>query len=95
MADIYLYRARLFGRPAVGKSGAVGRPATAETRPATAESYPWQSVEHDLAEARRLITACGYGRRLPELADAEAALAPGGAVLRAAAEHSGAPPRTS
>ena len=27
-----------------------------------------------LAQARTLIEQCGYGRRLPELADAEAAL---------------------
>ena len=28
LADIHLYRARLFGRPAVGEDGSVGRPAT-------------------------------------------------------------------
>ena len=38
------------------------------------EEYPWESVEHDLAEARRLIEKHGYGRRLPELEDAERAL---------------------
>ena len=36
-------------------------------------AYPWTSAEADLAEARRLIDACGYGRRLDELKDAEAA----------------------
>lgn len=63
-------------------------------RPAAADAYPWQSVEHDLAEARRLITTCGYHRRDRELADAEAALLPGGAALRSVAEHSGTPPNT-
>jgi hypothetical protein len=43
LADVYLYRARLF------------------------------RDRQALAEARRLIEACGYGRRLGELADAEAA----------------------
>jgi len=52
MADIHLYRARLFGR---------------ET------PYPWESPEHDLREARRLIEKHGYWRRREELEDAEAA----------------------
>jgi len=44
-----------------------------------AASYPWQSPQHDLAEARRLIEKHGYGRRQQELEDAEAALNnPGG-----------------
>jgi hypothetical protein len=47
MADIHLYRARLFGDLAA------------------------------LAAARQLIEKHGYGRRLPELADAEAALLSG------------------
>ncbi len=37
-------------------------------------NYPWESVEHDLSEARRLIEKHGYGRRTEELEDAEAAL---------------------
>jgi hypothetical protein len=37
--------------------------------------YPWSSPADDLAQARKLIETCGYGRRLPELADAEEALA--------------------
>jgi hypothetical protein len=37
-------------------------------------AYPWASPAADLAEARRLIERCGYGRRLAELADAELAL---------------------
>jgi len=53
LADIHLYRARLFFRDAV---------------------YPWQSPQHDLAEARRLIFKHGYLRRKEELEDAEAAL---------------------
>jgi len=36
--------------------------------------YPWESPQHDLAEARRLIVKHGYTRRMPELEDAEAAL---------------------
>ncbi len=39
--------------------------------------YPWGSVGEDLAEARRLIEDCGYGRRMRELADAEEALLKG------------------
>jgi len=33
--------------------------------------YPWQSPQHDLAEARRLIFKHGYLRRKEELEDAE------------------------
>ena len=62
MADIHLYRARLFGRMKVEG----GRMKDTE--------YPWESVEHDLGEARRLIEKHGYGRRTEELEDAEAAL---------------------
>ncbi len=51
MADIHLYRARLFYK---------------------LDDYPWQSPEHDLGEARRLIEECGYWRRKEELEDAEA-----------------------
>lgn len=61
-ADIHLYRARLFGlRNADGgwRSGV---------------EYPWESPEHDLAEAERLINACGYHRRDEELADAKRAI---------------------
>jgi len=39
-----------------------------------ATPYPWGSPQADLAAARKLIEQCGYGRRLEELADAEAAL---------------------
>jgi len=53
LADIHLYRARLFFRDA---------------------AYPWESPQHDLAEARRLIFKHGYLRREEELEDAEAAL---------------------
>lgn len=60
MADIHLYRARLFGAGGLGLG--MGVP------------YPWESVEHDLAEAERLINECGYGRRKEELADAKRAL---------------------
>jgi hypothetical protein len=50
LADIHLYRARLFFREA---------------------QYPWQSPQHDLAEARRLIFKHSYFRRKEELEDAE------------------------
>jgi hypothetical protein len=36
--------------------------------------YPWNSPQHDLAEARRLIFKHGYLRRKEELEDAEGAL---------------------
>lgn len=39
-----------------------------------ATPYPWTSPQADLAAARELIERCGYGRRLEELADAEAAI---------------------
>ena len=66
MADIHLHRARLFG------------PLT-QPLPRGGEEqveYPWESVKHDLSEARRLIEKHGYGRRTEELEDAEAALLP-------------------
>jgi tetratricopeptide (TPR) repeat protein len=59
LADIHLHRARLFGVPKDE-----GRRA----------KYPWESVQIDLAEARRLIEKHGYWRRKEELEDAEAAL---------------------
>lgn len=59
MADIHLYRARLFGR--IKDEG-------------PRMTYPWESPAADLAEARRLIEKHGYGRRKEELEDAEAAL---------------------
>lgn len=37
-----------------------------------ATPYPWTSPQADLAAARALIERSGYGRRLEELADAEA-----------------------
>jgi hypothetical protein len=53
LADVHLYRARLFLR---------------------ANPYPWQSPQHDLAEAHRLIFKHGYLHRKEELEDAEAAI---------------------
>ena len=58
LADIHLHHARLFGPHA---------PAAID------EPYPWESPTADLAAARRLIEKHGYGRRLKELEDAEAA----------------------
>ena len=37
------------------------------------KDYPWVSPRDDLNNARKLIDACGYGRRREELEDAEAA----------------------
>jgi hypothetical protein len=42
-----------------------------------AKPYPWQSPQHDLAEARHLIVKHGYLRRKGELEDAESALEQG------------------
>jgi len=66
MADIHLYRARLFG----GMKDEGGR-----------IKYPWdknpdgtpRGPRDDLAAARKLIEQCGYWRRKEELEDAEAA----------------------
>ena len=58
LADIHLYRARLFGRRKDEDGGI---------------KYPWESPKVDLAEARRLIEKHGYWRRKEELEDAEAA----------------------
>jgi tetratricopeptide (TPR) repeat protein len=62
LADVHLHRARLFLR---------------------ADPYPWNTNPDggrrgpgdDLRAARKLITDCGYGRRVTELQDAERALA--------------------
>ncbi len=64
MADIRLTRCRLFGIAFKTGQGVNGQEV----------KYPWESPEKDLAEARKLIVACGYGRRMPELEDAEKAL---------------------
>lgn len=63
LADIHLYRARLFGsrNPEVGSANEAGQ-------------YPWESPAADLAAAEKLINDCGYHRRDEELADAKAAL---------------------
>lgn len=59
MVDIHLYRARLYGRM---------------KDEVEMMKYPWESPQHDLAEARRLIVKHGYLRRMGELEDVEAAL---------------------
>ena len=59
MADIHLYRARLFG---------------SEKGKAKVEKYPWESSAADLAAARKLIEKCGYWRRKEELENAERSL---------------------
>ena len=62
IADIHLYRARLFGM------------LNADCGLRNEEAaYPWTSPEHDLREARRLIEKHGYWRRKEELEDAEQA----------------------
>lgn len=59
MADIHLYRARLFGSQQFKVSGL---------------KYPWESPGADLEAAEKLINTCGYHRRDEELADAKRAL---------------------
>ncbi|PTQ77600.1 SEFIR domain-containing protein [Nitrosomonas oligotropha] len=59
MADIHLYRARLFGNQQFKVSGL---------------KYPWESPGADLEAAEKLINTCGYHRRDEELADAKRAL---------------------
>jgi len=66
MADIHLYRARLFGRPRAEGTG--------QKSEVSEEEYPWESPAADLAAAEKLINDCGYHRRDEELADAKAAL---------------------
>ena len=61
MADIHLYRARLFHdvKPYPWATDAEGKA---------------RGPKDDLAAARKLIEQCGYWRRKEELEDAEAAL---------------------
>ncbi len=63
MADIHLYRARLFGSL---KSEVGSRNEEVK--------YPWESPAADLAAAEKLINDCGYHRRDAELADAKRAM---------------------
>lgn len=66
MADIHLYRARLFGRQETEvRSQGAG---------ASGQKYPWKSPQDDLAAAEKLINDCGYHRRDQELADAKRAI---------------------
>ncbi len=60
LADIHLYRARLFGRMNYPWDKHPGGSA--------------RGPKADLAEARRLICKHGYLRRMPEIEDAEAAI---------------------
>lgn len=87
LADIYLSRARLFGRVKdkdVKEKDEVGRMKDERAkdkdeggRMKDEGGYPWGAVGEDLGEARGLIEECGYGRRRQELADAEEALLEG------------------
>jgi hypothetical protein len=78
LADIHLHRARLFGlcepRRVSGRARDASIANEARGLTASGSQYPWESVEHDLGEARRLIEKHGYGRRTEELEDAELAL---------------------
>ncbi len=76
LADIHLYWARLFGVGPVPTGQRDRGTDDEDGRSEPALQYPWESPQHDLAEARRLIEKHGYLRRLPELEDAEAALHP-------------------
>jgi hypothetical protein len=74
IADIHLYRARLFG-----KSGGVG---SHQSSAIGGEKYPWdknpdgtpRGPKDDLEAAEELIQHCGYHRRDEELADARRAI---------------------
>jgi hypothetical protein len=66
MADIHLYRARLFARNS--------RVISDQHSVVSDEKYPWESPTADLAAAEKLINACGYHRRDEELADAKQAI---------------------
>jgi len=65
MADIHLYRARLFG----GRKDEGGGKYPWNKNPDGSERGP----KDDLAAARKLIVQCGYWRRKEELEDAEEA----------------------
>ena len=60
LADIHLHRDRLFG--------------AGVSRLGSGEKYPWESPAADLADAEKLINACGSHRRDEELADAKRAI---------------------
>ncbi|MEK6302140.1 MAG: hypothetical protein AABO41_15630 [Acidobacteriota bacterium] len=80
MADIHLYRARLFGMR-ISDCGSRNEEAEGGLRNEeergtpneAAEPYPWDSPQADLEAAEKLINDCGYHRRDEELADAKAA----------------------
>jgi tetratricopeptide (TPR) repeat protein len=86
-AEVLLYRARLGGWASRPPFGDVATADRGQDAPAPS------SPQADLAAARRLIEHHGYGRRLPELEDAEAALqvatADRGTPTRPAAARSG------
>ncbi len=60
MADIHLYRARLFGLRNSDRGLRI-----------EGAKYPWESPAADLAAAEKLIHECGYHHRDEELADAK------------------------
>ena len=65
LADIHLYRARLFGR----KTEVI----SVQCSVISDEKYHWESPAADLAAAEKLINDCGYHRRDEELAAANEA----------------------
>jgi len=73
LADIHLYRARLFGVRSA-EWGVRSEEKEGGVRNEAAEPYPWESPEADLAAAEKLIKECGYHRRDEELADAKKAI---------------------
>jgi len=73
MADIHLYRARLFGSRS-SDFGLRNEEGEGAMRNEEAEPYPWESPEADLEAAEKLINDCGYHRRDEELADAKRAI---------------------
>ena len=75
MADILLYRVRLFGnRKAATGMEHSPRAEAGRTNRKDDAAYPWESPEADLEAAGRLIHECGYHRRDEELADAKRAI---------------------
>jgi hypothetical protein len=76
LADIHLYRARLFGAGVWGLGSGVSGLGSGERK------YPWDThpdgsprgPQDDLAAAEKLINQCGYHRRDEELADAKRAV---------------------
>ncbi len=73
MADIHLYRARLFG-VRIAALGLQNEGTQGGLLNEPTERYPWESPKADLEAAEKLINDCGYHRRDEELGDAKRAI---------------------